>query len=80
MTGSKVPLKIIPTKQTHSSGKTGGVPTADKPTSPKPKLFDHHWEALRLSHYSVRTAQIYLIYTHVLNRGLIGVRSHVDAL
>ena len=80
MTGTKVPLKIIPTQQTNSSGKTGGVSPADAPASPKPKLLDQLREALRSRHYSRRTEQTYMIYTHVLNRGPTGVRSPVDTL
>jgi hypothetical protein len=80
MTGTKVPLKIIPTHQTSSPGKTGGVLPADAPASPKPKLLDQLRESLRSRHYSRRTEQTYMIYTHVFNRGPTGVRSPVDTL
>jgi hypothetical protein len=80
MTGTKVPLKIIPTQRTNSSGKMGDVPPADPPASPKPKLLDQLREALRSRHYSRRTEQTYLIYTHVLNRGPTDVRSPADKL
>ncbi len=80
MTGTKAPLKIIPTHRTTSSRKAGDVPPADPPASPKPKLLDQLREALRSRHYSRRTEQTYMIYTHVLNRGPTGVRSPVDTL
>jgi len=58
----------------------------------KPKLLDCLREALRSRHYGRRTAQnvhqllgqndvkTTMIYTHVLNRGPVGVRSPVDGL
>jgi hypothetical protein len=80
MTGTKVPLKIIPTYRTNSSGKTDSVLPANAPASPKPELLDQFREALRSHHHSGRTEQTYMIYTHVLNRGPTGVRSPVDTL
>jgi hypothetical protein len=65
MTGTRAPLKIIPTHQTTSSGNTGGVLHADVLASPKPKLLDQLREALRSRHYSRRTEQTYILYTHV---------------
>jgi len=61
MAGTKVPLKIIPTHQTTSSGKTGGVLYDDAPAPPKAKLLDQLREALRSRHYSRRTEQTYII-------------------
>jgi len=82
MTGTKASLKIVST--THRvntpTGKAGCVTPADSPASPKPKLLDQLQEDQRARHYSHRTEQIYMIYTHVLNRGPTGVRSPVDTL
>jgi hypothetical protein len=79
MTGTKVPLKIIPTHRTTSARKAGDVLPADPPAPHKPKLLDQLPEALCSRHYSRRTEQTYMIYTHVLNRWPTGVRSPVDA-
>jgi len=59
MTGTKAPLKIVPTHRTTSSGKTTGAPSTDTPVLPKPKLLDQLREALRSRHYSRRTEQTY---------------------
>ena len=59
MTGTRAPLKIVPTHRTTSSGKTGGVPHADTTAPPKPKLLDQLRESLRSRHYSRRTEQTY---------------------
>jgi site-specific recombinase XerD len=60
MTGTRVPLKIVPTRKDNiPSGNAGCVTPADSPTSPKPKLFDQLREALRSRHYSRRTEQTY---------------------
>ena len=80
MTGTRAPLKIIPTHRTTSSRNAGGVPPADTPASSKPKLLDQLREALRSRHYSGRAEHAYMIYTHIINRGPTGVRSPVDAL
>jgi hypothetical protein len=64
MTGTKVPLKIIPTHQTTSSGKAGGVLHADAPEPPKAKLLDQLRKALRSRHYSRRTEQTYIYNLH----------------
>jgi hypothetical protein len=80
MTGTKVPLKIIPTHRTASAKTLGDVLPADLPAPHKPKLLDRLWEAQRLRHYSRRTEQTYMIYTHVLNLGPTGVSSPVDTL
>ena len=81
MTGTKASLKILSTHRDNTpSGKAGCVIPADYPDPPKPKLLDQLREALRARHYSRRTEQTYMIYTHVLNRGLTIVRSPVDAL
>ena len=80
MTGTKVPLKIIPTHPTTSARKAGDVLPADPPAPHKPKLLDRLREALSSRHYSGRTEQTDMIYTHVLKRGPTGVRSPVDAL
>jgi hypothetical protein len=81
MTGTKASLKIVSTHRDNTpSGKAGCVAPADSPAPPKPKLLDQPREALRARHYSRRAEQIYMIYTHVLNRGPTGVRSPVDAL
>jgi hypothetical protein len=60
MTGTKVPLKIISAQRNNLSGKVGGVPLADTPAPPKPKLLDQLREALRSRHYSRRTEQTYI--------------------
>ncbi len=59
MTGTRAPLKIVPTHRTTSSGKMGGVLPADTPAPPKPKLLDQLRESLRSRHYSRRTEQTY---------------------
>jgi len=59
MTGTRAPLKIVPTHRTTSSGKTGSVPPADTPAPPKPKLLDQLRESLRSRYYSRRTEQTY---------------------
>jgi integrase len=59
MTGTRAPLKIVPTNRTTLSKKAGDVPPADLPTPPKPKLLDQLREALRSRHYSRRTEQTY---------------------
>ena len=82
MTGTKASLKIVST--THRvntpTGKAGCVTPADSPAPPKPKFLDQLREALRSRHYSRRTEQTCMIYTHVLNRGPTGLRSPVDTL
>jgi hypothetical protein len=81
MTGTKASLKIVSTHRVNTpSGKAGCATPADSPASPKPKLLDQLREALDACHYSRRTEQTYMIYTHILNRGPTGVRSPVDAL
>ena len=57
MTGTKAPLRIVPTHRTTSSGKTSGAPPTDTALPTKPKLFDQLREALRSRHYSRRTEQ-----------------------
>jgi hypothetical protein len=91
MTGTRAPLKIVPTHRTASSGKTGSIPPTDTTAPPKPKLLDQLRESLHFPEtgYDIRTTQELLghkdvsttiIYTHILNRGPTGVRSPVDAL
>jgi hypothetical protein len=81
MTGTKASLKIVSTYRDHTpSGKAGCTTPADFPAPPKPKLLDQLRETLRSRHYSRRTEQTYMIYTHVLNRGPTGLRSPVDTL
>ena len=48
MTGTKAPLKIVPTHRTTSSGKTTGALPTDTPVSPKPKLLDLKTNCRRL--------------------------------
>ena len=59
MTGTRAPLKIVPSHRTASSGKTGGVPPADTSAPPKPKLLDQLRESLHLleAGYDIRTIQ-----------------------
>jgi len=59
MTGTKAPLKIIPTHRTTSSGKMNGALPNDTQVSPKPKLLDQLREALRSRHYSHCAGRIY---------------------
>jgi hypothetical protein len=79
MTGTRAPLKIIPTHRTASARNAGDVLPADPPAPHKPKLPNQLREALRPRHYSRRTEHTYVIYTHVLNRGPTDVRSPVEA-
>ena len=48
MTGTKAPLKILPTHRTILSGKPDDVPPSDPAPPPKPKLLDQLRESLRL--------------------------------
>jgi hypothetical protein len=80
MTGTRAPLKIIPTHRTTSARNAGDLFPADPPAPHKPKLLYQPREALHSRHYSVRTEQTYMIYTHVLNLGPTGVSSPVDTL
>jgi hypothetical protein len=91
MTGTRAPLKIVPTHRTALSGKTGGFPPADTPAPPKPKLLDQLRKCLHFPEtgYDIRTIHELLghkdvgttmIYSHVLNKGGHGVRSPVDGL
>jgi hypothetical protein len=80
MTGTRAPLKIIPTHRTTSARKAGDVLPADPPAQSKPKLPDQRRKALRSRHYTAGPNRINMIYTHVLNRGPTGVRSPVDTL
>jgi integron integrase len=59
MTGTRAPLKIVPTDRTTSSRKVGDVLPTDCPVAPKKKLLDQLREALRSRHYSRRTEQTY---------------------
>jgi integron integrase len=59
MTGTRAPLKIVPTDRTTSSRKVGDVLPTDCPAAPKKKLLDQLREALRSRHYSRRTEQTY---------------------
>jgi hypothetical protein len=63
MTGTKVPLKIIPTHRTTSARKAGDVLPADSPAPHKPKLLDQLREALHSRNYSGRIEQSYMIFT-----------------
>jgi len=51
MTGTKAPLKIVPTHRTTSFGKTARALPADAPAPPKPKLLDQLRESLRSRHH-----------------------------
>jgi integron integrase len=60
MTGTKVPLKIVPSKKTVSiQGWTDDKHPSSNQDRKKPKLLDQLREALRSRHYSRRTEQTY---------------------
>ena len=49
------------------------------PHNRKPKLLDQIHHAIRAKYYTIRTEEFY-IYTHVINKGGLGIRSPVDNL
>ena len=55
MTGTKAPLKIVPTHQTTSSGKTTGALSTDTPAPPKLKLVDQKTICRRLKRFTKKT-------------------------
>jgi len=59
MTGTRTPLKNVPTHRTAFSGRTGDGSPAGCPAPPKKKLLDQLRKALRSRHYSRRTEQTY---------------------
>lgn len=45
----------------------------------RPKLLDQVREAIRRRHYSYRTEETYVHWTHVMNKGGRGVKSPLDS-
>ena len=51
----------------------------NSPHTRKPKLLDQVRHAIRTKHYTIRTEESY-VYTHVINKGGLGIRSPADSL